>query len=98
MNTQLSEQLEQVQRELAHNLAEAERLGECLAKLGARLQKEPWKWSMDWSGDVFPEVDWTRQMEPEMLEALDRNRIAWLLDDIRILRRREAELKRLAIA
>jgi len=98
MNIRLSEQLEQVQKDLARNLDEAERLGELLAKLGGRLQKEPWKWSMDWAGDAFPEVDWTRQIEPEMMEALDRNRIAWLLDDIRILRRREAELRRLAVA
>jgi hypothetical protein len=98
MNIRLSEQLEQVQRDLSRNLAEADRMGKALADLGARLQREPAKWSVDWVGAAFPEGDWAQPIEPEMLEALDRNRLSWLLDDIRILQRRETELKRLALA
>lgn len=50
----LPQHLEQVQRELASKLAEADRIGECLATLGSRLQQEPWKWAIDWLEDAFP--------------------------------------------
>jgi hypothetical protein len=98
MNIRLNEQLEQVQRDLSRNLADVERIGEALTELGARLKQEPWKWGIDWADSSFPDGEWAHPVEPEMLEALDRHRIAWLLEDIRILRRREAELKRLAVA
>jgi predicted trehalose synthase len=98
MNTRLSEQLEQVQRDLATNLAEVERIGESLIEVGVRLKQEPWKWTMEWAECSFPAGEWAHPVDPEMLEALDRNRISWLLEDIRILRRRESELKRLAVA
>jgi len=94
----LPQHLEQVQRELTHKLAEAERIGESLATLGTRLQQEPWKWSIDWVEDAFPSSSETCPIERELVEALDKNRLEWLLEDIRILRRREAELKRLAVA
>jgi hypothetical protein len=98
MNIRLSEQLEQVQKDLARNLLEAERIGECLVRLGTHLKEEPWKWAMDWAETSFPDGEWTQPIEAELLEALNRHRIAWLLEDIRILRRRETELKRLAAA
>ena len=98
MTIRLAEQLEQVQKDLTRNLLEAERLGESLVELGARLKQEPWKWNFDSALDCFPDNDRTQPIEPELLEALDRHRIAWLLEDIGILRRREAERKRLAVA
>jgi hypothetical protein len=94
----LPQHLEQVQRELANKLAEADRIGECLATLGSRLQQEPWKWAIDWLEDAFPSASDTCPIERELVDALDRNRLEWLLEDIRILKRREAELKRLAVA
>ena len=39
MTVRLSQQLEQVQSELARKLAEAERIGDCLVELGMRLQQ-----------------------------------------------------------
>jgi hypothetical protein len=39
MSPRLAQQLEQVQSELSHKLAEAERIGDCLVKLAARLQQ-----------------------------------------------------------
>jgi hypothetical protein len=98
MNTRLTEQLEQVQKDLAQNLAEVESIGESLIEVGIRLKQEPWKWSLDFAESSFPAGEWTRPVDADMLEALDRNRISWLLEDIRILRRREGELKRLALA
>jgi hypothetical protein len=98
MNSRLSEQLEQVQRDLAQNLAEIERIGESLIEVGVRLKQEPWKWTMDCSESAFPAGEFSRSVDPDMLEALDRNRLSWLLEDVRILRRRETELKRLAVA
>ena len=46
MTPRFAQQLEQVQSELIHKLAEAERIGDCLVKLGLRLQQEPWNWSL----------------------------------------------------
>jgi hypothetical protein len=37
-------------------------------------------------------------IEIELSEVLDKPRISWLLEEIRLLRRREAELKKLAVA
>jgi hypothetical protein len=98
MTAWLPQHLEQVQIELAHKLAEACRIGECLATLSLRLQQEPWKWSIGWLEDAFPSTSATCPVEPDVVEALDKNRLEWLLEDIRILKRREAELKRLAAA
>jgi hypothetical protein len=98
MTVWLPQHLEQVKIELAHKLAEAERIGESLVKLGSRLQQEPWKWSIGWLEDAFPSTSATCPVEPDLVEALDKNRLEWLLEDIRILKRREAELKRLAAA
>ena len=98
MIVRLSQQLEQVQAELARKLAEAERIGDCLVELGMRLQQEPWKWSLGWMEDAFPVPSSICPVETEIVESLDRNRLEWLLEDIRILKRREAELKRLAVA
>jgi len=96
VNTRLTEQLQHVQKELARNLAEADSLGDALIALGSRLKIDPWKWSVDWVENAFPEGEWTEQIEPEVLAALDSHRIARLLDDIHVLRRREAQLKRLS--
>ncbi|PYU29584.1 MAG: hypothetical protein DMG31_16785 [Acidobacteria bacterium] len=98
MSVRLSQQLEQVQNELAHKLSEAERIGSGLVELGIRLQQEPWKWSIGWVEDTFPVPASICPVETEIIESLDRNRLEWLLEDIRMLKRREAELKRLAVA
>jgi hypothetical protein len=98
MITRLTDQLEQVQKDLARNVLEATELGERLIELGLRLKREPWKWSIDWMDSSFPESDGVRPIEPELVETLDKARLSWLLEEIRLLRRREMELKRLAIA
>ena len=98
MTVRLSQQLEDVQSELSRKLSEAERIGDCLMELGVRLQQEPWKWSIDWIEDAFPVTNSINPVEREIVAALDRNRVEWLLEDIRILKRRETELKRLAVA
>jgi hypothetical protein len=98
MTVRPSEQLEQVQRELARKLEEAERIGDYLVELGARLQEDPWKWSIDWVEDAFPDSSSVYPIEPAIVEALDRRRLEWLLEDIRMLKRREVALKRLAVA
>ncbi len=98
MNIQLTEQLAQVQKDLAQNLAEVERIGESLIEVGVRLKQEPLQWSLDLSDSGFSAGEWAPPVDPDLLEAVYRNRISWLLEDIRILRRRETELKRLAVA
>jgi hypothetical protein len=98
MTVRLSQQLEDVQTELSRKLSEAERIGDCLMELGLRLQQEPWKWSIDWIEDALPVPNSISPVEREIVAALDRNRVEWLLEDIRILKRRETELKRLAVA
>jgi len=98
MTVRLSQQLEQVQNELAQKLAEAERIGDCLVELGVRLQQEPWKWSLGWVENAFPVSNSITAVDLNIVESLDRNRLEWLLEDIRILKRRETELKRLAVA
>jgi len=98
MTVRLSQQLEDVQSELSRKLSEAERIGDCLMELGLRLQQEPWKWAIDWIEDAFPVPNSISPVEREIVAALDRNRLEWLLEDIRILKRRETELKRLAVA
>ena len=98
MTVRLSQQLEDVQTELSRKLSEAERIGDCLMELGSRLQQEPWKWSIDWIEEAFPAPSSISPVEREIVAALDRNRVEWLLEDIRILKRRETELKRLAVA
>jgi hypothetical protein len=98
MTVRLSQQLDDVQTELSRKLSEAERIGDYLMELGLRLQQEPWKWSIDWIEDAFPVPNSINPVEREIVAALDRNRVEWLLEDIRILKRRETELKRLAVA
>jgi hypothetical protein len=98
MTASLSQHLEQVQNDLTRKLNEAERIADCLVELGVRLQKEPWKWSLGWLEDAFPAPTSVLPIENEIVDALDRNRLEWLLEDIRMLKRRETELKRLAAA
>ena len=98
MSPRLNEQLEQVQKDLTRKITEAEHIGECLMTLGMRLREEPWKWTIDWLEDAFPGSNGTCLIESDMVQALDRHRLEWLLEDLRILKRREAELKRLAAA
>jgi hypothetical protein len=98
MTVRLSLQLEQVQCELARKLAEAERIGDGLVQLGVRLQQEPWNLSLGSMENVAPVSNSTSAAAAEIADSLDRNRLDWLLEDIRILKRREAELKRLAAA
>jgi len=98
MTVRLSQRLEQVQSELARKLAEAERIGDSLVQLGARLQQEPWKLSLGPVDNAFPVSSSVSPVDKDMAEALDRDRLEWLLEDIRILKRREAELKRLVAA
>lgn len=98
LTAQLSGQLEQVRNELAHKLGEAKRIGDCLLDLAVRLRHEPWKWSLGWAKDSFPVPNSVCQLESEILNSLDRNRLEWLLEDIRMLKQREAELERLVAA
>jgi hypothetical protein len=91
----LSDQWSQAHAELRSRLSEAERIGIQLVQLGLRLKDEPWRWALGWMDYSSPGGDAPVPVEPAMEEALDRNRLMWLLDDIRILRRREAELRRL---
>ena len=88
----------QAQEELAGRLVEAERIGDCLIELGKCLKQEPWKYALGWLDNSFPEPETIHLIETEIEEALDKHRLMWLLDDIRILRRREAELKKLVAA
>jgi len=98
MTVRLSQQLEDVHSELSRKITEAERIGSCLMELAVRLQQEPWNWSIDWIDDAFPAPSAVLPLEMDIVAALDRNRLAWLLEDIRILKRRETELKKLAAA
>ena len=98
MKPHLTEQWAQVQKDLGQKVAEAERKGTCLIELGMRLKQEPWRWAIGWLGTAFPNANETCLLESEIEEALDKHRLMWLLDDIRILRRREAELKKLIAA
>lgn len=86
-------QLEQVQSELARKLAEAERIGDCLVELAVRLQQEPWQWSLGWVENAFPVSSSISPMDPEIVDSLDAKRLECLLEDIRLLKRREADLK-----
>jgi hypothetical protein len=97
MSFELPVQLQQIQKELDRNLAEAERIGESLITLGRRLRDEPWKWSIDWLDDSLPGAEGTNLVEPDVADALSRVKIEWLLENIRILRRREADLRSLAV-
>jgi hypothetical protein len=98
MTTRLTDQLEQVQKDLARDVNEVTEIGERLIELGLRLKREPWKWSIDWMGSSFVEQDGVWPIEAELVEAVDKPRISWLLEEIRLLRRRATELKKLAVA
>jgi hypothetical protein len=98
MATRLTDQLEQVQKDLAREVTEITEIGERLIELGLRLRREPWKWSIDRMGGSFVERDDIWQVEPELTDALNRPRISWLLEEVRLLQRRAAELKKLAAA
>lgn len=95
MSSRLGDQLQQVQKDLSRSVATAERIGEMLVELGSRLRRDPGKWAIDWLDDAFPSPNDTCLVERELVDALDRHRLEWLLEDIRILRRREAELRKL---
>jgi|HubBroStandDraft_3_1064219.scaffolds.fasta_scaffold323609_1 hypothetical protein len=98
MTTRLTDQLEQVQKDLLRDVNEVIEIGERLIELGVRLKREPWKWSIDWMDSSFPELDGVQPIEPELAEVLDKARLSWLLEEIRLLRRRAEELKKLAVA
>jgi hypothetical protein len=49
-------------------------------------------------GSSFAEQDGVWPIEAELAGVLDRPRISWLLEEIRLLRKRAAELKKLAVA
>ena len=98
MATRLTDQLEQVQKDLARDVNEINEISERLIELGLRLKREPWKWSIDVNGIPLPEQDGVWPIETELSEVLDKPRISWLLEEIRLLRRREHELKKLAAA
>lgn len=98
MHGQGVEKWRQVQKELAGRVAEAEHIGDCLIELGKCLKQEPWKYAIGWLHDSFPQSETTHLIESEIEEALDKQRLMWLLDDIRILRRREVELRKLVAA
>jgi len=107
MSSRLADQLQQVQKDLARSIAAAEQIGESLVELGTRLRREPSRWTIDWLDDSFPASGSgsgagsgtgsgdTNLIERPLVEALDRNRLEWLLEDIRILQRRAVELRRL---
>jgi hypothetical protein len=95
MSSRVSDQLEQVSKDLARSMAAAERIGESLVELGNRLRRDPGRWAFDWLDDSFPVSPNTRLVERDLVEALDRHRLEWLLEDIRILQRRETELRKM---
>ena len=95
MSPRLADQLQQVQKDLSRSVSAAERIGELLVELGSRLRRDPGKWAIDWLDDPFPTPNEACLLERELVEALDRHRLEWLLEDVRILRRRETELKKL---
>lgn len=97
MTTRLTDQLEQVQKDLARDVNEATEIGERLIELGLRLKREPWKWSID-LGHSFTDQEGVWPIETELTEVLDKPRISWLLEEIRLLQRRAHELKKLAAA
>jgi hypothetical protein len=97
MTTRLTDQLEQVQKDLARDVNEVTEIGERLIELGLLLKREPWKWSIDAMGSLADQ-DGVWPVERELWEVLDKPRISWLLEEIRLLRRRETELKKLAAA
>ena len=78
----IAEQWAQVQQDLAGKVTEAERIGERLIELGKHLKQDAWGCAI----------------EPEIEDPLNSQRLMFLLDDIRMLRRREAELKKLVAA
>ena len=82
VNRYVSEQFVRVQKELVQKLVEVERIGERLIELGKHLKQDPWGCAI----------------EPEIEDPLNSQRLMFLLDDIRMLRRREAELKKLVAA
>jgi len=98
MATRLTDQLEQVQKDLARDVDEITEIAEHLIELGLRLKREPWKWSIDVNGNSLQEQDGVWPIETELSEVLDKPRISWLLEEIRLLRRRAQELKKLAAA
>lgn len=98
MKTRLTDQLEQAQKDLARDVNEVTEIGERLIELGLRLKREPWKWSIDWMGSSVADQDGVWPIEPELAEVLDKPRLSWLLEEIRLLRRRATELKKLAVA
>ena len=97
MTTRLTDQLEQVQKDLARDVNEATEIGERLIELGLRLKREPWKWSID-LGHSLADQEGVWPIETELTEVLDKPRISWLLEEIRLLQRRAHELKKLAAA
>src|SRR5579872_1256970 len=98
MTTRLTDQLDQVQKDLARDVNEITEIGERLIELGLRLKREPWKWSIESMGNSLVDQDGVWPIEPELSEDLDKPRISWLLEEIRLLRRRAHELKKLAAA
>lgn len=98
MDSHLAEQWAQTQKQLAQRVAEAERIGDCLTELGKRLKQEPWMYAIGWLHNTSPDAGTVCLIEAEIEEALDKHRLMWLLDEIRILRRREAELRKLVAA
>ncbi len=98
MHSNLAEQWAQTQKELAQRVAEAELMGDYLIELGKRFKQQPWLYAIGWLPDTSPAADTICLIEPEIEQALDKHRLMWLLDDIRILRRREAELRKLVAA
>ena len=82
MNRHVSGQCVQVQKELAQKLTEAERIGRRLIEVGKQLKGKPWGCAI----------------EPEIQDALTSQRLMFLLDDIKMLWRRQAELKKLVAA
>lgn len=98
MPSLLSEKLVETEKELARRLAEAEHLGDCLIKMGNHLKLEPWKYAIGWLDADSPGVDTVYLVEREIEDAMDKHRLMWLLDDIRILRRRQRELQKIVPA
>jgi hypothetical protein len=98
MHSHLAEQWAQTQKELTQRVVEAEHIGDCLIELGKRLKQEPWMYATGWLHNTSPDADTACLIETEIEEPLDKHRLMWLLDEIRILRRREAELRKLVAA
>jgi len=94
MSRGAEQELEKVRKELETKREQVHQLGRLLKELGYLLQyEEPEKWLL--SGQARPRATAglaAKRLRPDLEEACDRKKLKNLLQAIRDLRRREAEL------